>query len=55
MRIDSGFQTIQIQQKAKEFKSKSFSIEMRNIQFDELFERLINTAREYWREKNGGI
>ncbi len=53
MRIDSGFSTIQIQQKAKDFKSKSFSIEMRNIQFEELFERLIETAKNYWREQNG--
>jgi len=52
MRTDTGFQTIQIQQKCKGYKSKNFSIELRKIQFEELFERIVNTAKEYWREKN---
>jgi len=52
MMIKNNFPTIQVQLKCTGYTSKSFSIEARNLNIEELYYYLVEAAKDKYKQKN---
>jgi len=52
MIIKNNFPTIQVQLKCTGYTSKSFSIEARNLNIEELYYYLVEAAKDKYKQKN---